>query len=179
MQVTFRARILLGFVLETIAIMSGILSYPNPVFILAFVVLPALIGFILLVDTITAHRKERDDFRGKVIGEALAILDRMTWSTSYFDVSYDIWFGKSEGFKAELLGDGDYRLWKEFYDSIEARNGFFRSKESFAWQDLEKLNRACFDSFSKVRDRISWVSESVPQVRITDLLSKAKRHAMA
>ncbi len=169
---------MLGFALEVVAIISGILSYPNLIFILSFVVLPAAIGIILLVDTFTAHRKERDDFRGKVIHEALAILDRMAWSTQYFDVSYSVWSGKAEEFKAELLGGEDYKLWKAFYDSIEARNIFFRSRESYAWQDLEKLNQSCFDSFIKIHDEIPWVNQSIARTDLDNLLSKARKHGM-
>jgi hypothetical protein len=177
MRLSFKTTALLSITSMGIGVLSWFLSY-NPFPVLLFVILTAIIDAIFLVDRYEACNVERDDFRKKIIHETLDILERMAWSTDFSSVPYPVWVSKAEESKIELLGNEDYKMWKEFYNSLEARNEFFRARESFAWQDLEKLNRACFDSFSKVSERISWVKESVPQTLMADLLFKAKRHAM-
>jgi len=174
MQIPYKIKILFALAL----IVMPVISLVDPVVNLALTSIAAVIGVVILLEAVTTRGEERNDFRGKITHEALAILDRMAWSAQYFDILYPVWSSKAEGLKAELLGNEDYKPWKGFYDSIEARNEFFRSKESFAWQDLEKLNQACFDSFIKIHDEISWVNQFIARTDLDDLLSKARKHGM-
>jgi hypothetical protein len=178
MGLSYRTRFLLELTLVVVTVMSNIIPYvlPNSILVLVFTIPSALIAILFLIDSSGTRRAEGADFRKRIIDEAQTILGRLAWDQNYYDIPYPYWSGKMEGLKVEGLGSEDYRLWKDFYDSIEARNEFFRSTESFAWGDLQRLNRSCFDSFAKVLDSVSWVKELVPQTYVAELLTKARQH---
>jgi len=178
MQITFKAKIFLGFVSEAIAFVAGILSFSNPLHVLVFVVFPAAIGIIVWYEAIMTRRKEKDDLRRKLPHEMLGILDRITTYAGGHDISYPVWYARPEDDTAELLGDEDYGLLKVFYGSVEARNQYLDSRDSINISDLRKFDRACFDSFLKAYDKVPWVREAVPQTRIDDILSKARQHSV-
>ena len=179
MGLSYRTKSLLELTLVIVTVMSNIIPYllPNAVLVLVFTIPSALIALLFMIDSRGTHRAEGVDLRKRITDEAQTILSRLAWDQNYFDIPYPYWSGKMEGLKVEVLGSEDYRLWKGFYDSIEARNEFFRSRESFDWGDLMKLNRSCFDSFAKVLESVSWAKELVPQTYVADLLSKAEQHA--
>jgi hypothetical protein len=141
-------------------------------------IVAVLIVIVLLANEIGMRKSERGDFKKKIIQEALAIVDHIIWSTSASHISCANWTTKAEGFKVDLLGDRDYGLWKQFYDSVGRRNEYLESRGTFGlWENFAKLNRTIFDNFFEVYDEISWVKESVPKERITDFLSRAKKSA--
>ena len=176
MGLSYRTRFLLELTLVVVTVMSNIIPYilPNSILVLVFTIPSALIAFLFLVDSRRTRKTEADGFRKKVTNEALDILDCLI-SHPTSNLSCPVWSGSTEGFKTDVLNDEDYALWKAFYDSVEARNGYFRSREGFAWQDVEKFAHLCFASFFKVYDGTSWVKELIPQPSIADLLSRAKR----
>jgi hypothetical protein len=170
MELTFWANVAFGVIVLVCGTMSSINLY--------FAIPATLAGIILLWGNIKTHRTEKADFRKKIIQEALAIVDHIIWSTSASHISCANWTTKAEGFKADLLGDRDYGLWKQFYDSVGRRNEYLESRGNFGlWANFAKLNRTIFDNFFKVYDETSWVKESVPEERITDFLSRAQKSA--
>jgi hypothetical protein len=161
-----------------LALIIGIVEYVQMDALAALVLAVAifLIAIILELDNRGMLESERFDFRRKIIPEALSILDRLIL-VAHEPIACTVWSSRAEGFKTDALGKQDYARWKEFYDDVEARNGYFTPRESFVWSDVEKFARACFISFFKVYDEIPWVREAIPQATITDLLSRAKRSA--
>ena len=159
-----------------LAVMLGFMQSES-ILVLVLTTCIVLIAATILVDNVRTHKLERGDFRKKILHEALTILNRVASDVNYRHIEYPVWSGKAEGFKVDMLGHQDYRSWNTFYASVEERNGYFRSPGGMSWDTFQKLNRSCFDSFSKMSRSISWVEESLPQGCITDLLSKAKEHA--
>lgn len=170
MELSFRTRILLELVLAGLTMLTIFYPYLG--------IVAVLIVIVLLANEIGMRKSERGDFKKKIIQEALAIVDHIIWSTSASHISCANWTTKAEGFKVDLLGDRDYGLWKQFYDSVGRRNEYLESRGTFGlWENFAKLNRTIFDNFFEVYDEISWVKESVPKERITDFLSRAKKSA--
>ena len=170
MEISFRTKIGLQSVMVVLGVLSVIYSY--------FGIIIGVVGFVLVFYEVRARGEERDDLRRKIVRETLGITDHIVTSTNASRILYPDWSSKSEGFKADILGKGDYRLCKQFYDAVEDRNQHYVGKEALGpWEDFEKLNRAICDAFFKIHDKISWVKESIPQATITELLSTAKRSA--
>jgi hypothetical protein len=161
-----------------LALIIGVAEYVqmDGLAVLVLVVAIFLIAIILEVDNRGILESEGSDFRGKIVPEALTILDRLIVVASE-PISCAVWSSRAEGFKTDVLGNRDYARWKKFYDDVEARNEYFTPREGFTGSDVPKFACACFASFFRVYDEISWVKESIPQATIVDLLSRAKRSA--
>ncbi len=176
MELSFRTKVILDLTMIFLAPLSSVVAYPLG---LILGILIALIAFVALVDTIRNHYIDRNDFQKKIIHEALDILNLLVSDTNCRHIDYNIWSGKNDGFKVEMLGHQDYGLWNAFYESVEEWNEHFRSVRGVGkWEDFVKFNDQCAKSFLKVYDGISWVKESEEaKARITDFLSRAERSA--
>jgi hypothetical protein len=161
-----------------LALITGVAEYMqmDALAVLVLVLAIFLIAIILELDNRGILEGEGSDFRRKIVSEALTVLDRLIVGASE-PILCAVWSSRAEGFKTDTLGDHDYALWKKFYDDVEARNEYFTPREGFGVSDVEKFARACFGSFFKVYDELSWVRDSIPQATITELLSRAERSA--
>jgi hypothetical protein len=165
MGLSFWANVTLGVITMVCGAMSGISLY--------FVIPATLAGIILLLGNIKTHETEKADFRKKIIREALDDLDLISDVNSHH-ISHEKWDSKTEESAPDLLGDSEYKLWKEFYDSIDTRNQYFKSGGGLVWKDFMKVNDQCVRSFLKIYDDVSWVRESEEaKTRITGFLKKA------
>jgi len=169
MHLSFWTNVVLGTVVLVYGAMSSINLY--------FAIPATLAGIIPLLGNIKTHETKKADFRKKIIHEALDDLDLISNVNSHY-ISHEKWDSKTEESAPDLLGDSEYKLWKEFYDSIDARNRYFRLDGGLVWEDFVKVNDQCARSFLRVYDSISWVRESEEaKTRITAFLSKAERIA--
>jgi hypothetical protein len=165
MELSFWIRFLLQLAVIGLSVLA--IFYP-------YLAIPAaIIASVLLINEISSRGAERDDFKKKIIPEALAIVDHIISSTSSSPIVYPVWSSKPEGFKASILGDKDYALWKQFYDRIEELNQYLFPKRFIDWGEFQKFNRAIFDSFFKIHDEISWVREAIPEEHVSSILSRA------
>jgi len=170
MEISFRPKIGLQFVIIALGVLAVVYSYLG--------VIIGAIGAILIVYEVKTRGMERDDLRKKIASEALGITNHIVTSTDASRILYPDWSSKAEGFKTDILGKGDYKLCKQFYDAVEDRNQHYVGKEGLgSWEDFEKLNRAIYDAFFKIYGEITWVKNFIPQASINGLLSKAKRSA--
>ena len=167
MEISFHTKIGLEFAIIVFGVLSIVYSYLG--------VIIGAIGAILLYHEINTHSAEKADFREKIIREALDNLDIVPDPNSNH-IPHEKWDSKVEKSKPDLLGINECKLWKEFYDSIDARNRHFRLKNGLgAWEDFVKVNDQCVRSFLRVYDSISWVRESEEaKARITAFFQKAK-----
>ena len=173
MRIPYTVAVVLGLLPAVLGIF-GFIVYPWG---LLATILGVLVTVIFSVCTVRGHYAERDAFRKKIGKEALGILNIIISDSTDNHISCSVWSGNNEGFKAEVLGDGDYKAWDKFYDTVDTRNDYFGSRRGFSFPDLEKLSYLCFESFFKAYDEISWVRDVIPQERITDLLTRAKGSA--
>jgi len=169
MEFSFPTWCLLQLAVIGLSVLSIIYPY--------FAVFAAIIATVLLISEVSSRSAEREDFRGKIVPEALAIVDRIISSTDALPIVYPVWSSKTEGFKTSILGDNDYALWKQFFDRVEERNQYLMPRQGFPWDVFQKLNRAIFDSFLKLRDGVCWVKKAVPEEHISSFLSRAKKSA--
>ena len=147
------------------------------IWILLVSIVAFIIGFIILDQKVSDHYREVDDFKKKIIHEALGIVDHIIASTSTSRILCPVWSGKTEGFKTDDLDVEDYVLWKQFYDAVEERNEYYRTRGGLHWPVFAKFNRAIYDNFFKVLNGVSWVKEAIPEEDVSNLLSRAKRSA--
>ena len=64
----------------------------------------------------------------------------------------------------DMLKKRDYDLIKRFYDKIDERTQYFRNRlgnGGFDWNELQKLNKAIFDEWKNIYDKITWFHNSV------------------
>ena len=160
--------------LPAILSLFGFIAYPWGLVVTVF---GTLMTLALLVRTVQSHLAERDAFRKKIGKEALGVLNTVISNSTDRRIPCPVWSGNSEGFKAEVLGDGDYKAWEKFYEAVEARNDYFGSRQGFAWPDVEKVSLLCFWNFFKIYDDVSWVRDVIPPESIADLLARAKQSA--
>jgi len=144
-------------------------------------ILAAVITAVIVVKEVVSRSAEGEDFKKKIIREALVIVNLVVSSTDSSPIKYDIWSSRNEGFQTDVLGNRGYMLWKEFYDRVEERNQHYLSGKSptaiGGWETFQKFNQAILNSFLKLHDGIAWVKQAVPEECVSNLLSRAKRSA--
>jgi hypothetical protein len=171
MEFSFRTKIGLEFAVIVFGVLSIKYSYLG--------VLIGGIGLVLLYYEIRDHGIESADFREKILQEALDTLG-FVMDTNSARISCANWSSKTKESKQDLLGHKEYELWKEFFDSVEARNLHFQlhNLTPGPWNDFEAVNDRCVRSLLKIRDKISWVKESEEaNKRIAAFSKKAKEEA--
>ena len=177
-------RALLELAATVLGLVSVSLGYSQPTSILIVVIgaTIALIAAVMLVDEVRNHYEERGDFRQKIVDDAVRTVDSIIGgpplsSISLSHLSSETWMTKSEGLKRDLLGDGDYGLWKQFYDNIVGRNNYLEAGRPINFEIFTKYNRGIFDSFLAVYEGMLWVKESVSKERIADFQTRAQNSA--
>lgn len=178
MRLSSRTRSWLTYSTVVLAFLTGVAEYVrmDALVVVVLVVAIFLVGIILALDNRGILESERSDLEGKIVSEALMVLDRLIVVAAE-PILCAVWSSRDEGFKTGALGDQDYAKWKVFYDNVEARNRYFTPRGGFAFPEVEKFAHACFSSFFIVYDELSWVRDSIPQTAITSLLSRAKQSA--
>jgi len=166
MGLSFRSKIFLE-------LLAGVAIATLAVFFWYLAILGALITFLLIFNELSGRKSEKTDFRSKIVKEALTILDRILLTTASH-ISCAKWESESEDSKRDLLGNRDYELWKQFYDSVEQRNEDPGLKRGVNWEKFTKFNQAILNSFFEAYNAMPWVKASIPEDRITSFLSRAK-----
>lgn len=169
MQLSFWANVILGI----IVLVCGAIASFN----LYFAIPAALAGMILIWGNIKTHGTEKSDFRKKIIQEALDSLG-FVLDPNIRNISHGNWSGKTDESKTDLLGKKEYSLWKEFFDSIDARNQDFQTWTVPPWEIFEKVNDRIVTSLLKIYSEIPWVKESgEAKTRIDAFKEKARETA--
>ena len=175
MDISFRIRTSLSILLIVIGLISGVVSVLSNPWLMLVAGAMFVIAVILWVDDIRVHNLERDDFKKKIIPEALSIVDHIITSTNSSNIVYPVW---SLSLKTDSLSDKDYKLWKQFYDAVEERNQYYRTRGGIgSWEVFEKFNRAIYENFFNVLNGILWVKEAIPEEDISNLVSRAEKSA--
>jgi len=179
----FFLRIALELLVTALGLSSTIVGYltPNSALIVGLGALTTIFASIVLAGDVKGHYEEREDFRKKIIDNAVRIVDSIIVSgagtpISFQHLSDEVWKAKSEGLKKELLGESDYNLWGQFYDNVDERNHQLES----SWINpatVSKLNRAIYSSFQTADNGISWVAKAIPRERIAEFQTRAQNSA--
>jgi hypothetical protein len=117
--------------------------------------------------------EETADYRKRIVNEALSILEYIIADANYPKVTVSVWSDA----KMDLLGNDGAKLWKTFYDGVEARRIRLLNGYPY-WPEYGELNRACFDGFFNAYSHIAWVRKLVSQDRLDKILSKVKNQAI-
>ncbi len=169
MGLSFWLNVVLGIVVLVCGAMSAINLY--------FAIPATVAGVILLLGNITGHETEKADFRKKIIHEALDSLG-FVLDPNFPYISHGNWSSRTEESKSDLLGEREYALWKEFFDSIDARNRDFQIYALPPWDIFEKVNDQCVKSLLKIYSEISWIKEcEEAKTRIAAFKEKARETA--
>lgn len=180
----FVLRLVLESSIIALGLISAIVGYllPKSPLVVGLGLLIAFFALVALAGDVKTHFEERNDFRKKILENAVRTVDSIIGgpplsSISFSHLSSETWMTKSEGLKRDLLGDGDYALWKQFYDNIVGRNNYLEAGRPISFEIFAKYNRAIFDSFLAAYEAISWVKESISKERIADFQMRAQNSA--
>jgi hypothetical protein len=169
MEFSFRTKAVLEFAVIVVGVLSVVYSYLG--------VIIGVFGFVLLYYEVKDRGVEKTDFRKKILQEALDGLG-FVLDPNFRYISHGNWSSKTEESKTDLLGEREYALWKEFFDSIDARNQHFQIYALGPWDIFEKVNDQCVKSLLKIYSEISWVKErEEAKTRIAAFKKKAMETA--
>jgi hypothetical protein len=173
MEFSFSTKI----VLESAVVIFGVLSVVYSYLGVYFGAIIGIFGAVLLCYEVRDRGIEKTDFRKKILHEALDGL-HFVLDPNFRYISHGNWSSRTEESKTDLLGEREYALWNEFFDSIDARNQDFQTYALPPWDIFEKLNDRCVKSLLKIYSEISWVKEGgEAKTRIAAFKEKARETA--
>ena len=164
------ATIILGLVVVGLGFLQ-----PNSILIMILGSAITVIAIVTFVDDLRAHYGAREEFRKKLVDDALRTMNYLIVSNSLPPLPSATWTTKTEEVKRDLLGGSDYIFWNQFYDHVGDSDKYCGSGRDLDKEIVAKLHRAIFDSFLAAYDGISWIRDSVPRVRISDFRERAKQ----